>query len=419
MKPTAPQIDSGPALFRPVVWAAGLTLVGWTAGAIWPGLLLTFGISNYGKIYLDSYAVLAAIDAVRAGVDPHVVNPWDVMFRPHVYSDWWLALRWLGLTREHNFMLGTAWAGAFALTAWGAARLRHQGEAFWLAALLVSPSIMLVVNRANNDLVIFVLLTGCGLVATMTAWWRAAVAVACLWLATGLKYFPATALVAFLWIRPVRRMPVVLLMGLLAVALALAGVWDEIGRSRFLIRSGVYTLGAPMMWRDWGWPDNESVLPSLALLVCAAIMLVWGRVTAGLTLRGQPQERLLAAMGAVVLLACFLAGMNYAYRWIFVLWPALWLWRRAADGTLPARQSWAARFACVLVLFCLWSDGCFCAVINIFIPYHAPVWEEHMKLAWRLWSQPLHWLLMMMLAGWLLEGALATGKEWWGLRNEN
>src|SRR5258708_34193801 len=92
-------------------------------------------------------------------------------------------------------------------------------------------------------------------------------------------------------------MPVVLLMGLLAVALALARVWDEIGRSRFLIRSGVYTLGAPMMWRDWGWPDNESVLPSLALLVCAAIMLVWGRGTGGWWSRGERPGGLRAALG--------------------------------------------------------------------------------------------------------------------------
>ena len=418
MKPLAPQPDSSPTTLRPVAWAAGLTLAGWAVTVIWPGVLLTFGIFTYGRIYLDSYAVLAAVDAVRAGADPHVANPLDAMLRPHVYSDWWLALRWLGLTREHNFLLGSVWVGAFALTVWGLARLRHLGEALWLAVLMVSPSVLLVVNRANNDLVIFVLLTGCSLAATRATWWRTAVAVVCLWLATGLKYFPAAAVLAFLWLRPVRRMPAALLAGLLAVGLALASVWDEIGRSRFLISSGVYTMGAPMLWRDRGWPDKESMLPGLLLMLGAAIILVWTRATAGLTTRGQPRERWLAAMGAVVLLTCFLAGMNYAYRWIFALWPALWLWRRATEGQLPARQSWAARLACALVGLCLWMDGCFCATINLFFPYHTPAWEEHMKLVWRLWTQPLNWLLMLLLAGWLLEGALATVKEWWGVRHE-
>lgn len=173
-----------------------------------------------------------------------------------------------------------------------------------------------------------------------------------------------------------------------------------------------------MAWRDWGWPDKESMLPGLILIAGAALILAWGRITTGLTVRGQPQERLLAAMGAVVLLACFLAGMNYSYRWIFALWPALWLWRRATDEQISTIQRWAARIACVLVWFCLWSDGIFCAIINIFIPYHSQAWEDHMKLVWRLWTQPEHWLLLMMLAGWLVEGVLATAKEWWGLRHE-
>ena len=419
MKPPVVPADAGPATFRPVAWAAGLTLAGWAAVAIWPQMLLTLGIANYGKTYLDSYAVLAAVDAVRAGLDPHVDIPLDVLHRPHVYSDWWLALRWLGLGREHNFLVGTAWVGAFGLTVLGAARLRNLGEALWLAALLVSPSLLLVINRANNDLVIFVLLTGCGLAAALTTWWRGAVAVACLWLATGLKYFPATTVLAFLWVRPVRRMPAMLLAGLLAVVLALASVWDQIDRSRFLIGSGLYAMGAPILWRDWGWPDKESFLPGFLLVVGAAILLVWGRITTGLATRGQPRERLLAASGGVVLLACFLAGMNFGYRWVFALWPALWLWRRAAEGMMPARQSWAARIACGLVFACLWMDGCFCATINLFFLYHTPAWEAHMKLLWRIWTQPLHWLLMMMLAGWLLEGALATMKEWWELRHEN
>jgi hypothetical protein len=417
MNAPVPQTNTGAVSRWPLFWAVGLTLGAWMVGAIWPGLLLTFGISNYGRIYLDSYAVLAAVDAVRAGIDTRLFNPLDAMNRPHVYSDWWLNLRGLGLTREHNFLVGTAWVGGFAVTLFAAARLRRLGEALWLVALLVSPSIMLIINRGNNDLVIFALLTVCALALSATVWWRAALAVACLWLATGLKYFPAAALSAFLWVRPVRRMPLMLLAGLLAVGLALTSVWDEISRGRFLINSGIYTMGAPMLWRDWGWADKDSVLPGLALLVVAASLLVGGKITAGLARQGEPAERRLAAMGAVVLLACFMVGMNYAYRWVFLIWPALWLWRRAGEGELPARQRWAARIACGLVVVCLWGDGCLCAVINTFISYHSPAWLAEVKLVWRIWTQPLHWLLMIMLAGWLLEGALAAGKEWWGMRH--
>ena len=388
-------------------------------GVVWPRLLLTFGIYNYGgRIYLDSYAVLAALDAVRAGADPHAANALDALSRPHVYSDWWLGLRWLGLTREHNAFVGTAWVGAFALTAWATVRPRSVREALWLAALLVSPSVMLVVNRANNDLVIFVLLAGCGLVAAAPAWWRVVVSATCLGLATGLKYFPAPGALAFLWIRPVRRAPAALLAGLVVVALALASVWIQVERSRFTIASGVHAMGAPLWWRDFGWQDKEVALPGLLAIVFPALGLVWSGVTAGLTMRGQPQERLRAALGAIVLLTCFLAGVNYAYRWIFVLWPAYWLGRLAMDATLPIRQRWAARWGCVLVVLCLWMDGVLCAMVNLFFSQYAPAWQDHLDVIWRHWTQPLHWFLMMLLAGWLIEGALATAKEWWSLRHE-
>ncbi len=402
---------------RPVALLAGLTLAGWMTGALWPHLLVMLGIYDYGRYFLDSYAVLATLDAIRAGADPHAANPLDPLMRGHVYSDWWLALRWLGLTREHNFLVGTAWVGAFAVTAWTTARPRNWGEAGWLAALLVSPSVLLAVNRANNDLVIFVVLAGCGVAATASAWWRPLFAVACLALATGLKYFPAPAALAFLWVRPVRRMPAVLLAALLLVALTLASVWTQLDRGRFTVGSGVHVMGAPLWWRDMGWKDTESALPGVILLVAGAVALVLGRFTAGLASRGEPRERLRAALGAMVVLTCFTVGVNFSYRWIFIVWPALWLWRQTGDGSQPGRQRLAARLACALILLCVWLDGVFCLVVNKFIPAMSEQRLDQLQSTWRLWTQPLHWLLMMLLAGWLLEAALATAREWWSERH--
>jgi hypothetical protein len=70
---------------RPVGLLILLTLTGWVAGGLWPSSLMTFGILGYGNTqFLDSYAVLAAVDAVRAGADPHGVNPLDPLMRGHV-----------------------------------------------------------------------------------------------------------------------------------------------------------------------------------------------------------------------------------------------------------------------------------------------------------------------------------------------
>jgi hypothetical protein len=176
-------------------------------------------------------------------------------------------------------------------------------------------------------------------------------------------------------------------------------------------------MGAPIWWRDLGWADARSALPGLILLAVLAYGLTRARITTGLAGYGEPQERMLAALGATVVLACFLAGVNYAYRWIFVLWPAWWLWRRAGDGLLTGRERGAAALGAVLVALALWSDGIFCAFINA-LPPRPGDWVNQVQLSYRLWTQPLQWLLMGLLAGWLLEAALSIAREWWQRRRD-
>jgi hypothetical protein len=397
---------------RPVLLLAALCLLGWLACALLPRLLQALGITDYGQWYLDSYAVLAASDAVRAGVSPDAANPLDPLLRNHKYSDWWFGLRWLGLTRESNFLLGTSWVAAFALAAWLTLKPRNFREAGWLAVLLLSPPVLLGINRANNDLVIFTLLAVCGAAAAVPAWPRQALALCALALATGLKFYPAPAALAFLWVRPVRRAPWATLVAVLVGALVLASVWPQIARGQFPVDSTMHTLGAPLLGRELGWSDAASLLVSVVGCTLGAVALVASRCTAGLASQGLLRERLLAAVGAIVLLACFAAGVSYAYRWIFALWLALWLWRRAEEFGGSARARWTVRAGLGLLLFGFWSDGLLCLVVNRLLPSQPQTAIDALQVSWRLWTQPLHWILMILLAGWLLEGALATGREW-------
>ncbi len=389
-----------------VLWLipVGLCVLAWLAGVAWPHLLLRLGIHDYGARFLDSYALLAALDAVRAGADPHAANAFDPLMRPHVYSDWWLGLRWLGLGREHNGWFAALSVAAFVAAAGLTMRPKRLGDAVWLAALLVSPVVALVMNRANNDLLIFSLLAGCGAAACAGGRWQA-IGIGLLVLAVGLKYYPVAAAAAFLWLRPAKGRHWLTGVAALAAVVALAAVWSQIERSRFMIGSGVYTMGAPIWWRDLGWAAGGSTIAAGLALALLAVFFVRWRITTGLAGWGDRRGRMLAAMGALVILACFVAGVNYAYRWIFALWPAWWLWGRAGDSTLSKQARLAASLGCALVLTTFWQDGVFCLVINALPPLEA-TWLEQAQRTYRLWTQPLHWLLMGMLAGWLLDGAL-------------
>jgi hypothetical protein len=398
----------------PLLLLGGLTLAGWMACVLWPRLLVAFGIGSYGMWYLDSYAVLAAVDAVRAGADPNLPNPLDPLLRNHKYSDWWYALRWLGLTRDYNFVLGSAWVGAFAAAVGWTARPRTLREAVFLAGLMLSPPVLLAVHRANNDLVIFAVLAVVGAAAAGLTWRRQIFAVAALVLATGLKFYPAVAALAFLWVRPARRMPAAFLLAVLAAGLTLAGLWTQLSRGQFELPATLHTMGAPILWRDLGWPHFGALWLGLALIILAAGLLTLGRLTVGLATQGDLAERLPAALGAIVLLACFTAGISYGYRWIFSIWMALWLWRRAADAALPPRQRWTAWFGCGLLFACFWLDGWLCFAVNQLWTGPGMTTEQldQLQLVWRHWTQPLHWLVIMLLAGWLLEAGLANLRAW-------
>ena len=179
------------------------------AGHAWlllnPQVPARFGLVMMDRPFLDSHAILAAGDAVRAGLDPWKVNPLDALGRPHCYSSWWLAAAPLGLTRADNAWVGPLWQAAFLLTALLILRPDSLRGMLLAAAVLFSPPVLLGVSRANNDLPVFALL-GLGLLALSsrkrgaTAWFGGSVVVA-----TGLKFYPVAAAAALVSLRPRRH----------------------------------------------------------------------------------------------------------------------------------------------------------------------------------------------------------------------
>lgn len=364
--------------------------------------------------FLDSYALLATSDAVQQGLDPWRPNPLDIYGRPHSYSSWWFVLGEFGLQRSDNPVFGSVMVAMFLGIAWLLLIPRSRGELAWQAALVLSPPVLLAVNRANNDLVVFAVL-GLGLwlarrpSGNRLVWYGVAVA-----LATGLKFYPVVAAGAVALLRPARR-GVLWAAALSAVSLAVfASVYQDLLRAEFPTPIGVYLFGARIFWQNLDWGTPALVVLSLGGLTLAALILAWRGYTAGLASDDPTDEgeRLAFLAGTLVLLACFVGGVSYAYRWVFALWLLPWLWRRAWAGG-PATGRSLARTTCLLLLVVMWMDGIYCLVINSLFE----VMEEAQQIRWsRLWNvctQPLVWVLMTLLAGWLAEALFSV---WRGLR---
>jgi hypothetical protein len=389
-----------------------LTLAGLLAFAASPDFKRRLGLNQHNLWFADSYAVLAASDAHLAGLDPTVVNPLDLLGRPHSYTDWWYALGRLGLTREHNFLVGTSWVLAFLAVTWLTLRPANIRSALFFALLALSPPVLLAINRANNDLVIFALLgLAVTLLVRLKTWgWLAALPL--LALATGLKFYPVVGAALLLLVRPRRRLLTAALVFSVVLALVLHNVWPTLTRGQFALPSTLYTFGAPTLLRDLGYMGGGSRWIAAAFLFAAAIPLVRTGCTFGLADDSRDLgPRALFLLGSTVLLACFLAGVSYSYRWIFSLWLAPWLLQLADTRTHPARQQRCAVVTGYLLLGVSWLDGAFCLATNTLIGATSLDQLLRWQSVWRLLSQPLQWLLFALLAAWLTEAVLTTTRD--------
>lgn len=364
---------------------------------IWPELYNFLGLMHYGFWFLDSFALLASNDALAHGLDPHANNPLDVFGRPHVYSHWWLWLGSLGLTRAHNLWLGLSWAVSFLGLALFWLRPRNAGELGVFALVLCSPPLQLAVNRANNDLVVFILMLAlvfC-LTAAQRAWrWLGVLAIA---LAAGLKYYPAAAAMVLLAGR--RRCEIVARMSLMLLALLLVGwsIRHDLARLDGLLPQpeGLYSFGASILLQMLDLAPRSIIWFALSAALIAAPL---GWRCRWLVPATAQREYLGFIVGAVLLTACFWAQVNFAYRWVFAVLLVPWLWRVMHNAVAPKWICQLAKMTFALLLIALWFEAVvYVGSAEILVNY-MPV-DEAQRWLYRayVFLQPLHWLLFLCL----------------------
>jgi hypothetical protein len=377
-------------------------LVGLLAFVLWPKALNKLGVFDYGMWFLDSYAILAASDTLQAGVDPVQPMALDIQHRAHIYSDWWYGVGRLGLTRDDNFLLGGLWVLAFVLATWIFLRPKTARETAWYLCLFISPPVLLAVNRANNDLVIFVLLVFAALILARQTLLRIAAAIAALAVATGLKYYPIVGGAVFLLVRPRWRLIATLFSAVVVLGAVLASVASALGRANLNgISASIYTFGAPVILRDLGWEGPRALGAGILIMAVLVTASIFWRGLRAMDGARSPTTQAAFVLGAAVLTGCFLTGISFAYRCAFLLLVAPWLWEQR---TLRAD----ARLALWLTTAVMWLDGISCLVMNFLVGPVDKAVIPTIQLAWRFATQPIAWILMVLLIRWLLELAVAA-----------
>jgi hypothetical protein len=284
---------------------------------------------------------------------------------------------------------------AFSVVAAGILQPRSLREVAWGAAVLLSPSVSLGLVRANNDLLLFLLLAPLPWLLLREGLMARLAAVALIGFATGLKYYPAVAGVLLVHALDGRRLLwSFALVAVLAALLALGLYEDFLHFSHLVPRAeGLFSFGMALGLNELGWPTFVGGIVLGTVVLAGAgrgVRLPSTEVAAAVEV-----DEVRFVLGAVLLVACFGTAMNWSYRWVFALWLLPWLLR--GGGSLPVGAG-MRRIACWLLVFVLWWDG-LCSVFYNFGPGRSlGISPERYGMVTWLVVQPLHWLLFGALA---------------------
>lgn len=362
----------------------------------WP----RFGVpAGRGFSFLDFRFWTTAWECARAGVDVVPINPCDPQMREFDHPRLWLAPAFLGLGESSTEVLGALIAGAFFVSVFALVGRITPADAVLYAALICSPAVMLGVERANTDLIVFVLVFSGVVVARRDARVAAAVGHGLLLLAALLKLYPALAWGGLLRL-PIRRA----LPGLVALsavfAAYLVATRDHLQEIRQIFpRQIQHSYGAPILADSLGLDGLQG-----HLLVIAAGCAIAGVVVALTLVRGPPRptddavvsrELALFWAGGGIFVGSYAFTHNFNYRLVFLLLAVPQLLRWTVEPSPLVRH---AKAALTLMLLALWLGTSIS-----FYPFGIGEWWEDVSQGFQYDE-----LVNLLLFGYLVAAVVLT-----------
>jgi hypothetical protein len=351
------------------VFALFVGLYQW-AHPIYDIALTWYGIEPFKFPFLDTGAITAAIECSRRGIDVYVADPCDVLGRPHVYSPLWLAASALPITSAWTAPVGLGIDLAFILSLAAVPTPTERLDRWILLGAALSTMSAYAVERANNDIIIFVLILAAGLALA-----RPSAARWCgyplILLAALLKFYPICGLMVSCRERRIAFL-VVNLLSLCVLSIFVALEHHDLARVLANVPSGSYYTDlfgaknlpygvAQLIYRP-SWEPMIGFLPAVLLVfLCArafwiAIALSRRRaLVVALSELGE-REKMLLIIGAAMVTGCFFVGQSIGYRGVFfiLILPGLLALARRTDVYKASRFS---RNTAGLILFVMWSEA--------------------------------------------------------------
>lgn len=329
----------------------------WLSGAtdLYTTILHFFGVAPFRFPFVDAHGVVTAIECSRRGVDVYIVNPCDVLGRLHVYSPLWLRLGVLPIDASWSEPLGLLTDLGFLASLVLLPVPRHMPGTLVLALGVLSPAVIFAMERANVDLLIFILAMLTGYLAIQSQRLRL-LSYPLIVLAASLKFYPVTLMI-LVWREHWLRCLLIVTLSVAGIAACLLPDKDDLLRVLHMVQAVGGTIGAAKL------PTGVVTvfhMPSWCrLLIQGLLTLAMAIWALRLSYRLQPAlrhlseaERVFLIIGSALMAGCFLAGENFGYRAIYLLFVLPALVALAAEATDNV-----ARTTVVLVVVAMWGDA--------------------------------------------------------------
>jgi hypothetical protein len=413
--PPDPSLPRSPYRFAMPVGAGvllGAMVLLWVFGphVLYYGFFNLLSVDPFRFPFVDLHEILAAAECHRQGIDIYIVDPCDVLNRPHAYSPLWLALTPAFLETGDTAWVGLLLMVLFVASLGLAMRPRSAGEVAVFALAIVSPMTIYALERANIDVIMFLLVLGGAALYALPRPYRLG-SYALFLLAGLLKFYP---LVLLALIGRERGRDIFLPAAVIGSAVLLFAVNDGAGLHQALANlpsPSYFSFTFSALNLPFGLASRMPELPFVprhvfgALLLAALVALATVRTLHAARhfsdrIDEAGREGAFLVVGSLVITACFFAGRNIDYRGIYFLLvlPGLVRLRRSED------ESGTKQFASALiagVLFVMWSNFFRRAVYDgsNFLPYGG----------WLLRNvvEPLVWLARELVWWWLITGLAA------------
>lgn len=366
--------------------------------------------------FLDFRLIPGSAESFAHGYEPSVENPYDPTERYFNYPAFWRLFFYTGITQADTVWISVTMIILFFMSVFLFPDKLSIRGAIAMLLVLFSPASMLLYERGNVDLIVFVL---CVLVV-LAAGRSASLTALLILFGAVIKMFPFFG-ITVLWKEPKNRFLLILTVCTVVFGIYLAATWESVaGAWNLTMRGDGLSYGTNVFVTRY----EEAISSFLTQWFTSHrtdLLLAYGPLVAGLGLglliagavrryATEPSptasNRNFAAfrMGASIYVGTFLLGNNFDYRLAFLVLaiPQLVQWARDANR-LFRRLAWLTIILVYLSCWHLWI---------VEIPLEAVFGSaaDLMKF-WIILDEAFNWLLFIGLGYLLFASAPVWVKE--------